>query len=446
MSTDQDKNLDDFFKKGLEDPVDYSGYEERDWNALEQMLDKNKKRKGIVYWLPALSAVAALLLLFLGWWAFQSNNIQHSHNKSGAQALVKSGADNKQSNTGTNGGPIRQTTDNKPNAQTLAKSDVGHKQSNIGISGEPIRQTADNKQTIPPSANFAKTHNNGKVSTIGKSFFTVHGGGSRNSITGADKRVTPDVRSSETLAALNSVPSFSPESITASAINLFEIKNPSLSQTATHPASKNSTLTKQHEAFRPRYALTVLAAPDLNGVGSFQQSKLGTNVGLLFSAGLVKKLTVSTGVLYSAKPYTIAFENYQTQYHFPVNPVNVTANCQMLDIPVNVGYQLYNKRNNEISIGTGLSSYIMLHENYKFNYADPYVTGPSSYSVPNSSSYLLGVLNLNATYKRQLNSKVGISVQPYLKLPLTNLGYSQVRLQTTGVAVGLNWNLNSPKP
>jgi hypothetical protein len=84
----------------------------------------------------------------------------------------------------------------------------------------------------------------------------------------------------------------------------------------------------------------------------------------------------------------------------------------------------------------------MLKESYKFNYADPYATGPSNFNVPNSSGYFFGVLNLNATYERQLNSKVGISLQPYLKLPLTNIGYSQSRLQSTGVAVGLTWNLN----
>jgi hypothetical protein len=121
----------------------------------------------------------------------------------------------------------------------------------------------------------------------------------------------------------------------------------------------------------------------------------------------------------------------------------VTADCRMLDIPLNIGYQVYHKQQNRISVGTGLSSYIMLKENYHYNYAAPYTVGPASYSVPNSNKYFFGVLNLNATYERQINSKVGISVAPYLKLPLTNIGNSQVRLQTTGVAIGVSWNLNS---
>ena len=84
----------------------------------------------------------------------------------------------------------------------------------------------------------------------------------------------------------------------------------------------------------------------------------------------------------------------------------------------------------------------MLHESYKFNYADTYQTGPSSYTVPGINKYFFGVLNLNATYEHRINSKFGISFQPYLKLPLSNIGYSQVHLQSTGVAVGVTWNLN----
>ncbi|HEY2581174.1 MAG TPA: hypothetical protein VGI43_05190, partial [Mucilaginibacter sp.] len=210
-------------------------------------------------------------------------------------------------------------------------------------------------------------------------------------------------------------------------------------------ATKSSVEIKKQAAFRPQYALTFLAAPDINGVGSFQQAQVGTNLGLVFSAHMLKKLSISTGVIYSDKPYSIASEDYHTPYHFPVSPQNISAVCHMLDIPLNVNYQLYDKHQNKIYVGTGLSSYIMLNENYKFNYANSYYAQalPSSYTVPHSDSYFFGVANLSATYQRQLNSKIALDVQPYLKLPLTDLGYGQVRLQTTGVAVGLTWNLNS---
>ncbi len=235
-------------------------------------------------------------------------------------------------------------------------------------------------------------------------------------------------------------------------ISLQQINSTDVSKTAIKPISgiySSNIKSKTNPAFRPRYALSVLAAPDINGVGSFQQSKVGTNLGLLFSAGISKKFTVSTGALYSSKPYEAGYNSYNFPYHFNNAPSSVTADCRMLDIPLNVNYQVYHKKQNKLSIGTGLSSYIMLHEAYTFNYNNynGYNTaGPSHYTVPNSGKYFFGIYNLNISYERQLNSKVGLMVQPYLKLPLAAIGYSQVRLQTTGVAVGLNWNLNTPKP
>ena len=75
MKDEKDKELDDLFRRRLEDPVDPTGYREEDWEGLEQMLDKHKKRGGMVYWLPVLSGVAALLLLFFGWWIFRPATI-----------------------------------------------------------------------------------------------------------------------------------------------------------------------------------------------------------------------------------------------------------------------------------------------------------------------------------------------------------------------------------
>ena len=66
-----------FSGSGLEDPVDEPGYREEDWNSLEQMLDGQRKRRGMVFWLPILGSAAALLLLFLGWWSFRVKTVDH---------------------------------------------------------------------------------------------------------------------------------------------------------------------------------------------------------------------------------------------------------------------------------------------------------------------------------------------------------------------------------
>jgi hypothetical protein len=443
MNNEKDKNLDDVFRKGLEDPVHHAVYKENDWNALEEMLDKHTKRRGVIYWLPVLGSAAALLLLFLGWWMFRANPVQTS-------TKLQAVNHRQQANPGT-GQPARQPAGHSNTA--LQSQAVNHQQTTTGTGGGSVQQSINHKQTSTNTVNYyAGNVQSGKTGSAGKSFFTSTAAGSRRGTAGhtGDKQ---NVLSGETnianrdfaaLTAVSPTPVFETGLIGSYSVSAYQINMPAIG------AAKNSTSIgkekikiKSQVAFRPQFAISVLAAPDLNGVGSFQQSKVGTNVGLLFSAGVSKKFTISTGAIYSVKPYLTNFSDYHTPYQFHVSPVNVTADCRMLDIPLNLGYQLYNKQQNRFSIGTGLSSYIMLHEQYTYNYNNVYAYGPSGYTVPKSSKYFFGVLNLNATYERQLNSKMAISAQPYLKLPLTNIGYGQVKLQSTGVAVGLKWNLNS---
>jgi cytoskeletal protein RodZ len=415
MNNDKDKELDDLFKKKLEDPVDQSGYREEDWDSLEQMLDKHKKRRGIVFLLPILGSVAALLLLFFGWWLFRPQAADQNAPKK-LQAVA---ANHQPAKTDVNNNAVNQQQKITGEANTVTPA-TGNYAKNIKTGG-------NNK-----AASVLTGDNSSKAIASGQNTDTNQPGGSTQ-ITAAYSD------SNEALFAANAVPVFENRSINNQQVKAVNLPLKKAADAAGSPAKK----IMQHTPYRTQYALSVFAAPDINGVGSFQQSKLGNNVGFQFSVGLTKRLIISTGATYSVKPYVSGFEDYHTAYQFQVDPTSVSADCRMLDIPINIGYQIYNKHQNKISLGTGLSSYIMLHESYQFNYADPYTNEPLKFTVPNSSSYFFGVLNLNATYDRQLNEKVGLSLTPYLKLPLTNIGYSQVRLQTTGIAVGLRWNLNS---
>ncbi|GAC1311655.1 MAG: hypothetical protein NVSMB24_31620 [Mucilaginibacter sp.] len=442
MNNEKDKNLDDVFRKGLEDPVHHAVYKENDWNALEAMLDKHAKRRGIVYWLPVLGSAAALLLLFLGWWAFRTNPVQTS-------TKLQAVNHHQQTKNGA-GEPVRQPGGSHNTA--LQSQVINHQQATTGTGGGSTGQSIDRKQTSKNAANYAGNVESGKTGSTGNSFFTSTAAGSRRGtakVRSGEKQDVPAFeptignRDYAALTAVSTAPVFEAGLIGSSSVSTYQINIPAIVATKNPGTGKEKMKIKVQTAYRPQFAISVLVAPDLNGVGSFQQSKVGTNVGLLFSAGVSKKFTISTGALYSVKPYLANFADYHTRYKFPVSPVNVTADCRMLDIPLNLGYQVYNKQQNRLSIGTGLSSYIMLHEHYTYNYNDIHAYGPSGYTVPKSSKYFFGVLNLNATYERQLNSKIAISAQPYLKLPLTNIGYGQVKLQSTGVAVGLKWNLNS---
>jgi len=409
-----EKELDNLFKQGLEEPGNYAGYREDDWDALEAMLDKEKKRS-IVFWLPLLSGVAALLVLALGWLFVKPAIDKNNHPQ--IAHVVK-----------------QHTIDAGKTTLITKKTELAHvDQGNPGKSDRLMQQQAvlTKKLRLPANDKIGKGGGNNKAS------FTVSAVEAGRSTGLSNDSGTFD-KQSEVLAAVDNKVFPDGELSNPVAFNALNIKPLTPPKAESKPAKKLS-------GFHPQYALTVLASSNLNGVGSFADSKVGTTGGFLFSVGLTKKFTISTGAAYAKTPYSTEFYNYHTTYPFKTNPETVTADCRVLDIPLNIDYNVVQKGRNSFSVGTGLSSYLMLSEKYHYNYANPNPYWLTDVSVENKNRHFLGVLNLDATYQRQVNSKLSLAVQPYLKLPLTDIGNGQVKLQSTGVAVGISWNINTLK-
>ncbi|MGZ3754714.1 MAG: hypothetical protein ACXVAY_03090 [Mucilaginibacter sp.] len=432
MKKDKEKAFDDLFKAELGNPANEAGYREADWDAFEKMLDGPKKRPGIIFWLPILSSAAALLLV-IGWWLFKPQAAKQNHQQ---QTAVVKGINTK-GQTITGAKPAQNGTQNSAVNPSLLSVQL------------PVKTGGSNTQPIINARKRAPLGFVAKGQNTGVAHYTpsVNPGSKDNdaALPNTKNAVLPSRDQSE-LLAFNSGLNDDKAPGNEHAINGGQVVDKDIVGNVRYnpylPKNESNT-TKLGFVRHPQLALAFIGASELNSVDMVGGSKAGTNLGVLFSAGLFNKFTITTGATYSTKPYNTNAANYHTAYVFKTNPTSIEADCRVLDIPINVDYQLYNKHQNKFSIGTGLSSYIMLHESYQYYYADPYAKGPKNYTVANPGKYFFGIANLQATYQRQINSKVGLSIQPYLKLPLANIGYSQARLQTMGVAIGLNWNLNS---
>ena len=444
MKENKDKELDNLFKNGLEDPVYQSGYLEDDWDALEKMLDREKKRPGLIFWLPVLSSAAAILIFF-GWWFFTPAVVTHNQTKQQQMVAITKATKNEGANSADKIAENKKTAHANVAAVKKENSSVSLPNSislhnNIVPNGNTNtkKELAVNSKLVSPGTinGLNQTNNKNKPVNVQDVQKT------NNNTETLANNIRPEAATLVVInydVLANGVPG-SNQYMVSTPVESKDIVSNSYKPA---PVKTESSVTKLGFVKRPQLALTFLGAPELNSAGSLGDGKSGTNVGLLFSAGIFNKLTVSTGANYSVKPYNTDIADYHTTYKFKTDPSDIEADCRVLDIPINLDYQLYNKHKNKFSIGTGLSSYIMLHESYNYYYADPNTKGPVAYTVPNSGKYFFGIMNLQATYQRQINSKVGLSIEPYMKLPLANIGYSQVKLQTAGVAVGLSWNLNS---
>jgi hypothetical protein len=77
----------------------------------------------------------------------------------------------------------------------------------------------------------------------------------------------------------------------------------------------------------------------------------------------------------------------------------------------------------------------MLREDYRYLNSDR-----EDLHLVNENQHWFSVLNLQATYARRLNSRLSIHVQPFVKIPVSDIGQYKVRLQSYGMALGVSWN------
>ncbi|MDR6943372.1 hypothetical protein [Mucilaginibacter pocheonensis] len=428
MKGKNENKLDQLFKDGLSGSEDHIAFREEDWTSMERLLDdKPSKKAGVARIIYYISGIAAILLLAIGLFLFNRDTDKTDATKNNLHTK------NKTKNNGSNDQASRPFKDSVQNQQagneSLSSSSVHHQKNGPGLPLPADRSGhyfPDNSKqnTVTPTPAIVKT--NDSISNNNNSV-------SNNS----NVVVDPSKIASTENKAQNNLVVTTPPDTTSNNVAVPEQQVKKQNKTSIKPILNNG----------PRFTLSILAAPDINAVNSFNKNQVGTNFGLQVAVRLSKKFSVSTGAAYAIKPYEANGSQYKTAFWQGKAasdlPNYIAANCKVLDIPLNINYQFYSKGKNAFALGTGLSSYIMLKENYHFDYAAG--SGKSAYDIQieNQNKHWFGVLNLNATYERKINSKFSTIIQPYVKLPLTGIGNGRVDLKSTGVAVGISWNINS---
>ncbi len=393
--TDENK-IDRQFRKGLTETEGNIPFQEEDWDAMEALLDKEQRgRRGIgwMYWISAGVAAVLLILMF--------------------RFFSPSGS----------------------NDNTTAKRNGGGREMAPGIT-----------DTVKPGNQFA---GNGMAS--GDSLKTHHPAGRKDGVLPvsgrADKAYGIETATIEDHAIIP-VPAKGDSSAygvpeSAPVVSQAEPREEAVEPEEGPVKERTENVPELQVRKRVKISLAVVTAPDLNGVNSLSGSQLGVNGGLLLNLDF-RKWRFTTGVTYASKPYQA---NYNPQagaygdYGYGARQLrHIDADCKVLDIPLNVSFQFFARGKNGLSVGSGLSSYIMLRERYSFTYTD---YTEQSYAVANRNKHLAGVLNLNVTYQRRLNDKFGLLVQPYYKVPLTGIGNEGIDLRSAGVAVGVGWDIGS---
>ncbi|WP_421946252.1 hypothetical protein [Pedobacter sp.] len=383
-----EKDIDKLFKEGLENPD--LPFNEMDWVAMDKKLDKADKRRVIpFFWISAAAGVAAMLLIaFL---VFNSSQ--------------------------------------KPVSQFTNKNKINLKKNTEIIEAEKSREKIN--ETL---ADKSPEKNNLKF--IEADGFLTKKTNKRNEPSTAATEFQDSSLSTNTQMLLNN---------TVAQIQLvkpYQLKTDLAStRLNTKIITKPTVLAKLESTQRkPSVSLSFVAAPDITSVRGSGQGNLSGSLGLEATVSISKRLSITSGVSYAKKLYDSDFSLYNpiTNYIFKNQPSNIHANCDVLDIPINVNYKLFSNNRNSLVVTSGLSSYLMLKERYDYTYQNSYASGPSSYQIRNQNQHLLGIANVGVTFQHKINNKFAVGISPFMKIPLTNIGYGNSKLSSTGVAISVN--------
>lgn len=192
-------------------------------------------------------------------------------------------------------------------------------------------------------------------------------------------------------------------------------------------------------------SVAIVAGPDFSSTGSLVGGRTGISFGATVAIGLTKKLSVQTGISYGSKNYTSS----AYKYSFPNSNINkasfsgIDAACEVLEIPLRASYNISENQKRSIELNAGLSSYLMIKENYVFKYTKESNRTDRITNVANANQHYLSVVELSATYNIKLkNKKFAFGIEPYVKIPITGIGEGSVPLKSSGVSLKLRYDFN----
>ena len=186
----------------------------------------------------------------------------------------------------------------------------------------------------------------------------------------------------------------------------------------------------------PKLAVRFGFSPDLSSVGLKNFTKPGTAVSLLIEYLFLPKLYFQTGLIRSSKGYNAKPGEYEWPSYWndqKARPTSVDAICKVIEVPLNLRYDLSQNDRSRWFVGAGASSYYMQDEKYEYNYA-PH-TYNAKYYEKNAATgwYWLSHLNASAGYEYRFSKKISLLAEPYVRVPIKRVGYGKVNLFTTGV-------------
>ncbi|HVM88537.1 MAG TPA: outer membrane beta-barrel protein [Puia sp.] len=179
---------------------------------------------------------------------------------------------------------------------------------------------------------------------------------------------------------------------------------------------------------------------------AYTDTRLGSSVGITVDYHLLRRLSVNTALIYAHKYYEMDGDNFHPRTN-AVRPPNadiefVKGSFKMIEIPLNLRYDISSEDNTSFFVNAGVSSYLIQNENN--NYFCHYNLGPAIWinqqPADAHQNFWFSTLNVSGGFETYLSNSISFQLEPYIKLPLKKIGAGNVSLSSYGITMGIKYS------
>lgn len=203
---------------------------------------------------------------------------------------------------------------------------------------------------------------------------------------------------------------------------------------------------KQNDAAAPKaskVSMGLLLSPDFSTAGSLSDFyEPGYKIGFMIEYRLGPNFAVSAGALQSEVRYTAPGENYNppARWNAGISPDEVTGVCLLIDLPVTLNYSFMNFSRSRFYVTAGFSSYIMLNEDYQFSYEEGGSGLNENWTGKTGTRHWMSNASFSIGYELDLHPNWSLRAEPFIKVPVREVGWGNVKLYSVGSFVSINYN------
>jgi Outer membrane protein beta-barrel domain len=207
-------------------------------------------------------------------------------------------------------------------------------------------------------------------------------------------------------------------------------------------ASSQETTTKTGFVSKGRLYAGLLLGPDISSVKFQKTEGVGYNLGLFLGYRLSSKWQLESGILLNRKEYYSDGYYFKTDHtYLPTHSTitKVDGYCTMFEVPLNIRYNIIQKKQANWYAVAGVSSYLMNKEDYNYTYKRYNREYSANKVYRNGSKDWLAAVNASIGYEKAINKKIQIRLEPYLKLPLQGMGTGKLPISSAGMNIGVSY-------